>query len=184
MDSSWCWVHVKSCINSSGTGICGKNVNGVISKRMSRIKFMSSSREITRMWMSHYACVDESTLVQVMVWYRQATSHHHPTVSVGCNYLSLLSVPVSGTILLSFPLTLGLLNCFNILRPRQNGRHFPNDMFDFRWAFHWNLFLNSELTILAAQATSHWMNQWWSDLPTHICVTWLSELHQPNISKI
>ena len=65
------------------------------------------------------------------------------------------------------------------LRPRQNGRHFPEDilngfswtkMYEFRIKFHWNLFLGVQLTIFqhrckwwlgADLATSHYLNQWW-----------------------
>ena len=47
--------------------------------------------------------------------------------------------------------------CFNTLRPSQNGRHFPDDifkcifswtkMYKFRSRFHWNLFARVQLTI-------------------------------------
>ena len=67
----------------------------------------------------------------------------------------------------------------NSLRPRQDGRHFPDDisnafswmkMHKFRLIFHWNLFPRVQLTIFqhwfrlwlgAGQATSHYLNQWW-----------------------
>ena len=67
----------------------------------------------------------------------------------------------------------------NTLRPGQNGRHFADDMFkcifwmkmfEFRLKFHWSLFLRVQLTIIqhcfrewlgAAQATSHYLKQWW-----------------------
>ena len=51
--------------------------------------------------------------------------------------------------------------CFNTLRPRQNGRHFADDilkcifcmkMYEFRLKFHWSLFLRVQLTIL-----QHWL---------------------------
>ena len=53
-------------------------------------------------------------------------------------------------------------------------------MYEFRLEFHWSLFLRVQLTIFqhwfrwwlgAVQATSHYMNQWWSNQLTHICVT-------------
>ena len=53
-------------------------------------------------------------------------------------------------------------------------------MHEFRLRFHWSLFLRFELTIFqhwfrqwlgADQATSHYLNQWWLILLTHICVT-------------
>ena len=69
--------------------------------------------------------------------------------------------------------------CANTLRPRQDSRHFPGDIFnafsrmkkyEFRLRFHWILFLRFELTIFqhwfrqwlsADQAKSHYLNQWW-----------------------
>ena len=58
----------------------------------------------------------------------------------------------------------------NTLRQRQNGRHFPDTIFqtpfssEFSWMkmykfglrFHWNLFLGFELTIF-----HHYLTQWW-----------------------
>ena len=53
-------------------------------------------------------------------------------------------------------------------------------IFEFRLKFHWSLFLSVQLTLFqhwfrwwlgAVQATSHYLNQWWSSQPTHICVT-------------
>ena len=53
------------------------------------------------------------------------------------------------------------------------------EMFEFRLKFHWNLFLRVQLIILqhwfrkwlgAEPATSHYLNQWWPTLVTHICV--------------
>ena len=64
-----------------------------------------------------------------------------------------------------------------ILRPRQNERHFADDilstwtkMFALRLTFHWRLFRRVHLTIFqhwfrkwlgVDQATSHYLNQWW-----------------------
>ena len=81
----------------------------------------------------------------------------------------------------------------NTLWSRQNGRRFADDIFkcillygNFRSIFwlnyHWNLFSMVKLAINqhlfrewldAKQASSHYIDQWWSCLPTHICVTWL-----------
>ena len=53
-------------------------------------------------------------------------------------------------------------------------------MLEYRLKFQWNLFLRVQLTIFqhwfrlwlgAGQATSHYLNQWWSSLLTHICVS-------------
>ena len=70
----------------------------------------------------------------------------------------------------------------NTLRPRQNCRHFADDMlksiflndwmkmYEFCVRFHWNLFLRFEFTIFQLwfrwwlgtyQATSHYLNQLW-----------------------
>ena len=65
----------------------------------------------------------------------------------------------------------------NTLRPRQNGRHFPDAIFIWillneKSTFHWSLFLGVQLTIFqhwfrqwlgADQATSHYLHQWWLD---------------------
>ena len=69
----------------------------------------------------------------------------------------------------------------NTLRPRENGRHFADDIFkciftnENLWIsikFHWSLFPRVQLTIFQHrfkkwlgddQATSHYMNQWWLD---------------------
>ena len=77
----------------------------------------------------------------------------------------------------------------NTLRPRQNGRHFPDDIFNC-------IFLNENIRISLAislkfvprrliknipalvqiwlgdiQATSHYLKQWWLVYWSHICVT-------------
>ena len=67
----------------------------------------------------------------------------------------------------------------NSLRPRQNGRQFPEDIFkcilvnENLWIpikFHWSLFPRVQLTIFqhwftqwlgTDHATSHYLNQWW-----------------------
>ena len=59
--------------------------------------------------------------------------------------------------------------CVNTVRPTQNGRHFPDDIFKciflnenvywFRLKYHWSLFPRVQLS--AGQATSHYLNQWW-----------------------
>ena len=58
--------------------------------------------------------------------------------------------------------------------------------FEFQMELHWNMFLGVYLTInhhwlrqwvVAEQATSHYLNQWWHSLQTHICITrpqWVS----------
>ena len=53
------------------------------------------------------------------------------------------------------------LYSINTWRPRQNSRHFPDDIF--KW-----IFVNENGT---NQATSYYLNQLWPMLPTHIYVT-------------
>ena len=68
----------------------------------------------------------------------------------------------------------------NTLRPKQDGRHFQTTfsnafswmkIFNFRLRFPWRLFPRFQLTIFqhwfrwwlgAGEATSHYLNQWWS----------------------
>ena len=82
-------------------------------------------------------------------------------------------------ILSEVALNYNLVININTLRPRQNGRHFPDDifkciflkkMYEFRLRFHWSLLLRVQLTIFqhwfrqwlgADQATSHCLHQWW-----------------------
>ena len=57
------------------------------------------------------------------------------------------------------PICVIRLQCLNTLRPRQNGRHFADDIFkriflkenvkmsEFRLKFHWSLFIRVQLTI-------------------------------------
>ena len=78
---------------------------------------------------------------------------------------------------------------FNILRPRQNGRHFADDifksnswmkMFEFRLKYHWSLFLKDPINnILALVQIMAWCRPgdkplseaMMVSLPTHTCVT-------------
>ena len=70
----------------------------------------------------------------------------------------------------------------SILRPRQNGRHFAATfsnafssmkIYEFWLTIHWSLFLRVQLTMFqhwfrqwlgVDQATSHYLNPWWSSL--------------------
>ena len=85
---------------------------------------------------------------------------------------------------------IGLNTGLNTLRPRQIGRHFPDDifewiflkMYEFRLTFHWNLFLGVQLTII-----QHWFRLSESMVvksPTHICVTrpqWVKAASQSEV---
>ena len=61
--------------------------------------------------------------------------------------------------------------CVNTLRPRQNGRHFPDDVFKC-------IFLNENVWIpIDVQATSHYLNQWWLDYRCIYASLGLNELN-------
>ena len=63
-------------LNSMTLRRCGNNSKSIISDNMPRIKFMNNSCESAPMWMPHNTFADKSALDEVMVWYRQATSHY------------------------------------------------------------------------------------------------------------
>ena len=78
---------------------------------------------------------------------------------------------------------------FNTFRPRQSGDHFSRGHFQMHFCewkcqlwliFLWILFLRAQFIISGhwfgwwlgtKQATSHYLNQWWPSLLTHICVS-------------
>ena len=64
------------CFNSLAPGRCGCNLKLVIFKLTSRVDILSISCEIALRWMTQDFIDDKSTLVQVMAWCRQATSHY------------------------------------------------------------------------------------------------------------
>ena len=63
-------------INSLAPGRYDNNFECVISEHMLQIKFMSTYCEIHISWMPETAFDDEPTLVKVMAWCHQATSHY------------------------------------------------------------------------------------------------------------
>ena len=63
-------------INSLAPGKCCCNFKSVIFKVISMIDIWSTSCEIALWWMSKHLTNDQSTLVQVMAWCHQATSHY------------------------------------------------------------------------------------------------------------
>ena len=77
-----------------GCGRCS-NFKSVISERMLQIKFRSPSCEIALRWMLHDTFSDESTLVQVMAWCCQATSHYLNQGSENDNSCIVLSYHLS-----------------------------------------------------------------------------------------
>ena len=62
--------------NSMASRRCGCNLILVILKRISRRNTLSISSETTLSWLQQDLTDDQSTLVQVMAWCRQATSHY------------------------------------------------------------------------------------------------------------
>ena len=72
------WIHKLTAlpVNSLVPGRCGWNLNLVIFKLTSRVDTLSISGEIALRWMPQDFTDDKSTLVQVMAWCRQATSHY------------------------------------------------------------------------------------------------------------
>ena len=63
-------------MNSLVPGRCDSNFKSAISEHMLQIKFMSTSCEIALRWIPQNTFdVDKSSLVQLMAWCRQATSH-------------------------------------------------------------------------------------------------------------
>ena len=69
-------LHQAQQINSLAPGRCGCNVKLVIFKLTSRVHILSIWCEIALRWMPLDFTDDKSTLVQVMAWCRQATSHY------------------------------------------------------------------------------------------------------------
>ena len=65
-------------LNSLAPGRCGSDFDfkSIISENMLGIKFMRTSCEIALWWMPQNTFDGKSTLVQIMAWCRQATSHY------------------------------------------------------------------------------------------------------------
>ena len=66
---------IESAFNSLAPGGCGCYLKLVIFKLFSSINILSISYEIVFRWMPQ-GLTDKSTLVQIMAWCRQATSHY------------------------------------------------------------------------------------------------------------
>ena len=134
----------------------------------------SISYEIALRWMPQDLTDDKSALVKVMAWCRQATSHYLSQ----CWPRSMLPNGVTRP------------QWVNNLRSEQNGRHLAATFSNaFSWLkiilfwlkFQWSLLLSIQSTIwLSAlvqvmawccQATSHYMNQYWSRSVMPYCIT-------------
>ena len=69
-------ISPQRALNSLTTGWCGKKFQTVFFYFMLWIKFLNTSYEIALMCMLQNPTDHKSTLVQVMAWCRQATSHY------------------------------------------------------------------------------------------------------------
>ena len=74
-DPAVCFTR-SQCVNSLAPGRCGCYLKLVVFKLVSRINILSISCEIVLRWTPQDLTDDKSTLVQVMAWCRQATSHY------------------------------------------------------------------------------------------------------------
>ena len=63
-------------LNSLAPGTCGSNFNSMMFKLIIEKRNFSTPCKIALRWMSQNLTNEKSTLVQVMVWCRQATSHY------------------------------------------------------------------------------------------------------------
>ena len=73
---TWLPVHIQGCLNSVVPGSCEWNFRSVIFKVISVLDGWGIVCEIAFRWMSLDLTDDNSTLVQVMAWCHQATSHY------------------------------------------------------------------------------------------------------------
>ena len=62
------------CVNLLACARCGNDFKSVISEHMSRNKFIGISCEIVLMWILKKTFYDKSSLVEVLVYCRQATT--------------------------------------------------------------------------------------------------------------
>ena len=116
-------------VNSLAPGRFQRNLRKLIFKLILMIGSWGIFCKIALRWMSMDLTHDKSTLVQVMAWCRQATSHYlsqcwprslspygvtRPQWVKVCNLYMFIKVKQ--------------LWLFNTLRPRQNGCHFTEDI--------------------------------------------------------
>ena len=63
-------------VNPLSQGWYGNDFKNAIAKYILRIKCMIMSDEIALCWMPHKTFDEKSPLVQILTWWRQATSHY------------------------------------------------------------------------------------------------------------
>ena len=121
-------------VNSLAPGRPGCHFKTAIFNLVLLIGIFISSNDNPLRWMS-WDLTNKSTLVQVMAWCRQATSHYLSQ----CWPSSMLPYGVTRP------------QCVNTLRLRWNGRHFADNIFKFIVVFcfryHWILLQMIQLTV-------------------------------------
>ena len=146
------------CINSLAPGRSYCDFKNVIFNLALLIGIFKSSYVNVIRWMPQQFTDDKLTLVQVMAWCCQATSHYlkqswsrspTPYASLGPNELSHR----------------GWDKFFTILQTTFSNAFSWTKMCEFHLRFDWSLFLRVELTIFqhwfAWSAPSHYLKQWW-----------------------
>ena len=137
------------------------------------------SSEIALTWTSLDLSDDKSTLVQVMAWCRQATSHYlnqcwpRSLPPYGVTRAQWVKEAIwqhrSGSMLVQLT-HWGRDKMAAVSQTMFSNAFSCMKMYEFRIKFHWSLFLWFQLTIYqhwfrywlgAIQATSHYLNQWW-----------------------
>ena len=73
---SWGWWIEMHQPHYDVTVMCDSNLKNIIFKPILQNRNMGARCVITLWWMQHKLCNEQSTLVQVMTWCRQATSHY------------------------------------------------------------------------------------------------------------
>ena len=127
------WVLGK-LINSLAPGRFGSHIKTIILKCIIQKSSLGTHREIALNWIPQNFSNEKWTLVQVMVWCRQATSHYlshcwrRYIISVICRHIASLGHNKMHSKMLyteQCRVCFGLNSSF----PGQNGRHFPDDVF-------------------------------------------------------
>ena len=146
-------------LNTLAPGKFEWNFRHVIFKQILVIDDWGISCEIALIWMSLDFTDGQSTLVEVMACCRQATS-----LAAASHYLSQCWPKSLSPNVVTWPKWVNNIPqdwfSFNTLRPRQNGRHFAdnvlkcnflNESYEFRLKFYWSLLIRVKLTIF-----HHW----------------------------
>ena len=113
----------KYWVNSLAPGACGSNVKSMIFKFI----IQNSGMRITFRWMPHNLINEKSTLVQVMAWCSEATSHY--LIQCWPNSLLLFCINRPQWVKLGHVMTARHYYFLNTLNPEQNGCHFADDIF-------------------------------------------------------